>query len=165
VSIGLDDFFGHCNESEMNKLDLLSVGECIGNFFSPVVPNPSKIIEPITGDNLKKKVEAVDFISVWSKNSWDLEKMFTSFVNIPVMIIFSVIELVGSTIKYLLVFGVRFIFVYMFYVSIGFQGLMRVLTYNTKTLDSQQSIMYTCLLMSVSTILVLIYGGGWVNWS
>jgi hypothetical protein len=158
VTVGPNDFFGVC---ETNTSWL----ECVGNFVSPVLPNPMKMLEPITGDSLNKKIDAVNFVKTIEDYGFDITRLFNNFKNIPIVMLYTIIEMGGSLIKFLLLFVFRFMFVYLFYIGLGLQSIILMLDQNSNGLDDLRKIQSSVAFMALATILFLTYTGGWVNWT
>lgn len=163
VSLGPEDFLGACNQDKINSGDLDAFGECVGNFFNPTIPNPLNALNPVTGDNLKAKIDAINIFDPLT--NLNVSELLTKFINIPLVLIASVIELIAASITFLLVFAVKFIFVYLFYVSLGFQSILLMMDSNSQGLKGVTKIHASLLVMGVVTILALTYGGGWITWS
>jgi hypothetical protein len=162
VSLSPNDFLGECNQTQLNGGELGGYGQCVGEFFNPTIPNPVVLLSPVTGDNLKAKIDAVNVFNLDSGVS--ITDLLTKFLNIPLVLIFSIIEIIASAIKYLLVFGVKFVFVYLFYISLGFQSIVLMLDQNSNGLDDVRKLQASIALMAFASVVTLAYGGGWVAW-
>jgi hypothetical protein len=158
VSVGPNDFFGVC---ETNTSWL----ECVGNFFSPVLPNPLKMLEPLSGEGLTKKLNAVNFIKTIQDNGLDLDKLFNNFINVPLVMFYTIVEIGAGLIKFVLIFAFRFMFVYLFYVGLGLQSIILMVDQNSNGLSDLRKIQTSVAFMALATILFLTYTGGWVNWT
>lgn len=162
VSLGADDFLGVCDGAGLNAIDGEAWGACIGNFFNPTIPNPTGILAPVTGDNLKAKIDAVNIINPLVE--LNAGEFLTNFINIPLVLIYSIIELLASSIKFILVFCFKFIFVYLFYISLGLQSLIMMVDGNSRGLEGIQKVHAALAVMAFATILTLAYGGAWITW-
>jgi hypothetical protein len=163
LKVSPSDLFGLCNSSKLNGLDLGEYLRCAGNFVSPVVPNPVVILDPVSGEALNEKVNAINVfkIDLWAG---DIGGILTVFFNIPKVAIFTVLEVLNSAFFYLIVFGFRFLFVYTFYVSLGFQSVLLIMDQNSRGLNDVQRIQFTVFFMALATIVILMYGGDWIAW-
>lgn len=163
ISLAAGDFLGECNGEKLNAIDGNAWGECVGNFFNPTIPNPINILSPISGDNLKEKIDMVNILNPLSE--LNAKEFLEKFINIPLVLIFSIIELLGSAIKYLFVFGFKFVFVYLFYISLGFQSFILLLNNQSRGLEGMTKVHVTLAVMATATIVTLLYGGAWITWS
>lgn len=158
ATVGSQSFFGFCNEASIEQNDLGAMVECGGNFLSPMVPNPLKIVEPISGDKfwnnitvIKDKLFSLDLLGV---------------IGDIIKLIFDVIfGLIINAVSFLFVFMVRFIFVYVFYISLGLQTIILFFDKNSSGLGSRDKITASILFMAAITVFILAYGGGWAQWS
>jgi len=158
VSVSPNDFFGVC---ETNTSWL----ECVGNFVSPVLPNPLKMLEPLSGTGLSKKIDAVNFIKTIQDYGLDLDKLFNNFINVPIIMFYTLVEVSASIIKFILIFAFRFMFVYLFYIDLGLQSIILMLDQNSNRMSDLRKIQSSILFMALATIAFLTYTGGWVNWT
>jgi len=162
ISLSAGDFLGECNGDKLNSLDGSTWGECIGNFFNPTIPNPISILSPISGDNLKEKIDMINILNPLSE--LNAKEFLEKFINIPLVLIFSIIELLAGVIKFLFVFGFKFVFVYLFYISLGFQSFLMLLNNQSRGLEGMTKVHITLALMGIATIVTLLYGGAWITW-
>jgi hypothetical protein len=162
VSLSPTDFLGACNQTQITNGELGGYGQCIGEFFNPTIPNPITVLTPVTGNNLKEKVDAVNVFNLDSNAG--IGDIFGKFLNIPLVLLFSILELLASAIKYILVFAVKFVFVYLFYISLGFQSIILLFDQNSNGLDDVRKIQATVAIMAIASVITLCYGGAWVTW-
>jgi hypothetical protein len=165
IRIGFDpnDFLGPCNNSQVNDAQTHAIGECIGNFFSPVFPNPAGILAPIQGDRLKEKTNALDFFSFEKLTMMGASGFLEKLVNIPILFFGTILEMLSAIIMFLLVFGFKFIFVYLFYVSLGLQTILFYLDNSSGSMESIRKVHITFWIMGLSSIVALSYGVGWIQ--
>jgi hypothetical protein len=175
VSLTINDFLGECNETQVNNVEPYAIAECVGNALNPSIPNPLKILEPVTGSALDAKLKYLNFFPIDNNGNYDLSrldplnsdsvynKLIRSIWTFPVIILNTFLEVLFNTIKFLLVFVVRFIFTYMFWVSLGFQAVLNYVSSDSK-LEHEQKIQYTIALMILGSIFTLGYGGAWITW-
>lgn len=150
------EFLGYCNQTGIEENDIGSWLECSGNFFSPVIPNPGHILDPISGhfqDNINIIEGKILSINVLSGLS-----------DLIIWLVGSLILLLWSSLKYLLIFGIKFLFVYLFYVSLSLQMIIWYFDRNSQGLSGERKIEATLGLMIFLTIFILWYGGGWIQW-
>lgn len=162
INMNINDFLGDCDENKLQGLNIVEFGACIGSAFDPRIPNPISIFAPISGDALDAKLEAVNFMPFDGDGNFSLsmvsfDKLISSLWNVPIVVAITFIELIFNTLKFMLVFIIRFVFVYLFYISIGYQSLMNYLNMKNK-LTSKDKITYTVFIMSVVSIIGLAYG-------
>jgi len=168
LTIGISDFLGECNEAKVSELDLYEIGSCTGNALNPSIPNPFRIFDPITGDQLAAKESYLSFFPYDSQGNFDITlidpiKILNSVVNFPIIILNTVLELTFNAVKFLFVFSIRFIFVYLFWISLGFQAILNYLN-SGHNLESEDKIHYTLAVMIAASIFTIGYGGGGILW-
>jgi hypothetical protein len=168
----IDDFFGKCNDTLVQQWDLEGIGECVGNFLSPVFPNPLKIISPLYGADLQDKLNTIKIgLTIYDKDGKlsigafgeSVLATLDSLFNLPFVFFATILEIIFNAVKYVLVFAWRFGFVYVVYISLGFQALMLSMN-NSYSLQHPDRMRLTFILLGVGTILLLSFGGGWVAW-
>jgi len=170
LELSIGDFLGACNETQVNQGSLYAVGECVGNALDPAIPNPLKIFDPITGENYQEKKQYLDFFPLNDKGEFDITLLFTSINkilnavwNFPIIVFSTLIEIAFNAVKFVLVFAIRFIFTYLFWVSIAFQTLLSY--FSEYKLENRDRVVTTVFIMIVASIAVLGYGSGGIIWS
>jgi hypothetical protein len=151
-SLSPQELLGGCSSEDIQNVNVMGWGECVGNFFNPSIPNPLNVLKPISTKNFQSKVDYVLNTNIFEGIIRGLE-----------VFVISVVELIFAIIKYLIVFAVRFLFVYLFYISLGFQMIALYLTRGGFSLDEDQKIKATIGLMILGTIYTLTLGGGWLS--
>jgi len=161
-----EDFLGYCNMTRVEDGEIGGYGECVSNYFNPSIPNSLIIVESLQWTELSEKLKAlnplpedvVDLINPL-KIPEHIGNLLLSVVNVPLVLGFSIMQLLSSIIRYVLVFFVRFMFVYLFYVSVGFQAILILLNRNNPTiLAHPDRVWMTVGFMCVASIITL--GGG-----
>lgn len=153
-SISPYEIFGSCNNTRVQNLDVGGWGECIGNFVNPTIPNPINIVSPV--------FNFFDTINVFKTDS--IGSFIVNVFTIPITLITLILAIIFNGLKYLLVFAIKFVFVYLFYVSLGFQSILNYVDSNRDGLSNEEKIHSTFAIMIAATIITLAYGGGWINW-
>lgn len=167
ISLNMTDFFGECNAEKVRRNNLYEMCKCVGNFVSPVLPNPKMVFEPITQTRLNEKFDFL-FSAFESDNVWSslnplnwvgfLLKLFNVFLV-------SIFELLFGVVKFLIVFFVKFGWVYLFWVSITYQTIiLQGLLQQGNTMDRVQKAWLTAGIMFLGTVFALSTGGGWLKW-
>jgi len=158
-------FFGGCSTDSIS-----STAQCVGNFLNPSMPNPIGIFEPITGGRLNQKIAAINIFEwdMWAgilsvDFSQRLQELFTKIVNVPLVLVSSILEIVAASLTFLVMFAVKFMFTYLFYVSLGFQTILMYFDNNSNGLESEDKLKSTLVLMAGATILTLTIGVGWIK--
>lgn len=166
-----NDFLGYCNGTRVERGELSGVGECVSNYFNPSLPNPLIIVESISGQELENKINSLyplrdfktptDYFELLNPITLAdfLGDIIFSLINIPLVLGYSIIQLLSSLVRYVLVFFVRFMLVYLVYVSLGFQAILIVLDRNNPTiLEHPDKVKLTVVVMVAASIITL--GGG-----
>lgn len=153
VSIEPSLIFGECklskagNNFTVDKDFIYELGMCTSNFFNPSIPSPFDIFSPISGDKLDKKIDYI-----WASG-------LLAPLTILQIIFYTVLEIISSSINFLIAFGGRFFFTYMFYVSIVYQTILAYIDQN-RSLEHEDKVIATIFIIGLSTIISL--GGGLV---
>lgn len=163
VSLSITDFTGECDFDAVGNLDFIEVGKCFSNFLSPAV-DVNVLFEPLQGDSLLKKVNAVSVFELdddlnvdwWSL---DVTKIPTALINTPIVFLSIILELLFSAIKFVVAVAFRVMIVYVFWISLGFQIVLNRLNQNDR-FESLQSIQTSILFVLVATVYALAVGGG-----
>jgi len=161
INFNTSAYVGSCGFDEDQTLN--TMGECVGNFLNPSIPNPLGFLAPISGSRLQEKLEATNFFSWDMISTLDFRGIFERLINIPIVLVAIIIEMATEGLTFLLVFFFKFLFAYLFYVSIGFQTLMFYLDRN-KQLENMEKVHITFALIAISSIVTLTNGLGWINW-
>jgi hypothetical protein len=169
ITFSINEFMGACDEKGLNNLDFGAIGECVGNALNPRIPNPLMIFDPITGANARNKWAALDFLPRNAQGEldiaqFDIGKTANVLINSPALVLFTFIEIAFAALKFVIIFMARFLFTYLFYVSIGYQALMGALQ-SDANLENKQRIQASFAIMGIATIMTLAYGGGLIQWS
>lgn len=155
-----EDYFGACS---FDKDGVWAVGECVGNFLNPSLPNPIGVLAPIQGERLQSKLDAVNVFDFSVLSTFDIGELVSRIVNILIVLFALIVELLASCLTYALVFAFKFAFTYLFWVSLGFQTILAYVQQDN--IEGGDKIKLTFWVMGIATIATLTVGGGWVAWS
>ena len=163
VTFSIQDFTGECDFEKVESLELSELAICFTNFFSPAV-SLDVLWSPLSGDNLIKKIKAISSGTVDDDGSFNLVDVDvvgipSAIVNTPVIFLYFILEMIFAGIKFVFVVIFRFIIVYVFWVSLGFQVVLNALNQRDRY-ESLDSIESSFILMLVASIYVLAVGGG-----
>ena len=143
------DFLGYCDGEQINRGNITSLLVCISNFLNPTIPYPQGILDRLS--DVSSNIGSFNSLS-------EIANSLANILLLPVRIINNLLPLIFELGKYTLILAFKFLFVYLFYVSLGFQA---VLLYMDKThggLNDENKIHGTIGLMLFATIFTLVWG-------
>ena len=134
----IGDFFGVCDYEKVEAYDIDETGQCISNFITPSI-RFELLLTPFQElqDNLL---------------NFQILESFNFIVNFLI-----------NAIRFILHFIFRFAVVYLLWVSLGFQVLINYID-RGKTLEHEEKVQYTFVLMAVGTLWAMVNGLGVIQW-
>lgn len=163
VSLSIQDFTGECDFDGVENFNIGEMGMCLSNFLSPAV-DLGILVEPLSGDSWRKKVNAVSIFELdedlnidwWSL---DVTKIPGALWNTPIVFLSIILEIIFSALKFIGVVVFRVMIVYVFWISLAFQIILNRLNQQDK-FESLQTIQTSMILVLIGTIYGLAVGGG-----
>ena len=157
---------GQCNYTDNPSGEEFFI--CVGEFFNPSISHAFTILfspfttleSDIVSNNPTSTAEEMGVFSVFN-----LGEILSDVINFPLDLLKIVVKIIVSIILFVLIVGFRFVFVYLFYVSLGFQSLLMYTNMSDGHLQSVQKIQITLAVIFVATVVTMSYGGGWIVWS